>query len=454
MNRIKIPSIDYLLNNIRIDGLTDHEILKKLIKEFVESYKKNKGIETDSKESFLAVTAEYIESAIKNPFKPVINGSGIILHTNLGRAPLSQEVYEKSKVQICNYTNLEFDLNSGIRGDRNDHLKGIIRLLTGAEDAIIVNNNAAAVWLVLNEFTKAKEVIVSRSELIEIGGSFRIPDIMEASGSILKEVGTTNCCRLSDYKKNINDNTAMIFKAHQSNYYIGGHTEEADLQDLCLLAKENNLISYYDMGSGLLKKSNLLSQCKEHTVKEVIEIGVDLISFSADKLIGGPQAGIIAGRKDFIKRLSKNPLMRVLRVDKITLSILYNCLEMYLDESRLEKHNPVYKYLNRDLKYLNKLGKKLSRLFNANSIKTKIVNSEARTGGGTLPAFVIDSLALEFICDKLLAEKLYFFLLNSENPIVCILKEGTLYLDLLCINEKDSDLIIKKITEGFKRCAI
>ncbi|HOD55196.1 MAG TPA: L-seryl-tRNA(Sec) selenium transferase, partial [Candidatus Cloacimonadota bacterium] len=359
--------------------------LKTAVKKYIEAYKRDKGYLISDKEQFIAEISDYLKDLIKSPLKPVINATGIILHTNLGRAPLSKYILENSFKTLSSYSNLEFDLNSGKRGNRNVHLSALIQLLTGAEDCLIVNNNVAAVFLCLNQFARNKEVIVSRSELIEIGGSFRIPDIMTSSGCILKEVGTTNCTRLSDYEENINDQTAMIFKAHQSNYYILGHTESVEIEALSSLAKKNNLPFLYDIGSGLLKQIDMLDPLNEPNVSECLTKGVDLITFSGDKLLGGPQCGIIAGKKTLIDQLAKNPLMRVLRVDKLTLRVLHECLALYCDESQLLKHNPLFQMLKQTESELKRRAQKCFSLLKKAGIESKIMPAKACTGGGTLP---------------------------------------------------------------------
>lgn len=448
-NKNRIPSVDYILNHESIKGLREidnHQYLKTLIKEYLDLYKSEQGIYIDDKEDFVASIKSYILKTIQNPFKKVINASGIILHTNLGRAPIPESVYKKCQDYVCNYTNLEYNLQTGLRGDRNSHLKNLLCLLTGAEDAIIVNNNAAAVWLCLNQFAKDKEVLVSRSELIEIGGSFRIPDIMQASGAMLREVGTTNCTRLSDYSSHITENTSLIFKAHQSNYQITGHTESTSLNELTSLAKEHNLISYYDLGSGLIRKSPEIEAINEMSVEEAINSGIDLISFSTDKLMGGPQAGIIIGKQKYISLLAKNPLMRVLRVDKLTLSILFECLSLYLNDALL-KENPVYRYLCRDKSVLKKMAIKLVKLLKKQNIQAIVRPSLGKTGGGTLPNLDIKSWAVEINSENINAEQVYKKLRSGNEPIICILKEGELFFDMLCLSDRDLASIALKINQ-------
>jgi L-seryl-tRNA(Ser) seleniumtransferase len=240
----------------------------------------------------------------------VLNATGVIVHTNLGRSPFSKEIIDEVSTILKGYSNLEFDLHKGSRGSRDSHLTQLLTFLTGAEDVLVVNNNAAALMLILRTFAKDKEVIVSRGELIEIGGSFRLPDIMAASDCKMKEVGTTNKTKIHDYENAINKNTSMLFKAHTSNYVIQGFTHETKLTELVKLGKKKKLPVYYDMGSGLLRKTSVEAFKNEPDVKKTLETGIDIVSFSGDKLIGGPQAGIIAGKKEFISILKKEPMVR------------------------------------------------------------------------------------------------------------------------------------------------
>ncbi|MBP7563218.1 MAG: L-seryl-tRNA(Sec) selenium transferase [Candidatus Cloacimonetes bacterium] len=450
---LRIPSVDFIIHHpkIKTGVIQNPHLLKTAVKKYIEAYKRDKGYLISDKEQFIAEISDYLKDLIKSPLKPVINATGIILHTNLGRAPLSKYILENSFKTLSSYSNLEFDLNSGKRGNRNVHLSALIQLLTGAEDCLIVNNNAAAVFLCLNQFARNKEVIVSRSELIEIGGSFRIPDIMTSSGCILKEVGTTNCTRLSDYEENINDQTAMIFKAHQSNYYILGHTESVEIEALSSLAKKNNLPFLYDIGSGLLKQIDMLNPLNEPNVSECLTKGVDLITFSGDKLLGGPQCGIIAGKKTLIDQLATNPLMRVLRVDKLTLSVLHECLALYCDESQLLKHNPLFQMLKQTESELKKRAQKCFSLLKKAGIESKIMPAKACTGGGTLPDLELVSYEVQLDTDSVKAETLYSELMTAKLPVVAILREGHLSFNMMTLSDYELKFITDQLTQLFSK---
>ena len=330
-------------------------------------------------------------------------------------------------------------MKTGRRGQRNTHISELMKFVTQAEDAVVVNNNAAAVMLILKTFAEGKEVIISRGELIEIGGSFRIPEIMAASGCKMIEVGATNRTKLSDYEKAITKNTSMIFKAHKSNYYIDGFTEEVELTELSNLAKKHGLLFVYDLGSGLLRKPDGLPLENEPDVRSSLQAGCDLVSFSGDKLLGGPQAGIIAGKHEFIQRITKAPMMRALRVGKMTIAALSAVMRFYINDKDLLAKVPIFEMLNRKQNDLKELAKKLASEFNKYSIKTEIIKSKAQCGGGTLPQLKIDSLAVKIVHDnnRKYAEKIHQKLLELEKPMLGILREGDLLFDVFTISEKD-----------------
>ena len=447
----KIPGVDRLLNNANIKELIDvygAELVTFSIRKVLDEIRANiiageKAIDHDEISSQIKTVLRSIggKSLIE-----VINGTGIVLHTNLGRALLGDYVLEELKSIVSNYSNLEFDLKTGRRGQRNSHISELMKFTCQAEDAVVVNNNAAAVMLILKTFAEEKEVIISRGELIEIGGSFRIPEIMEASGCKMIEVGATNRTKLSDYENAITKDTTLIFKAHKSNYYIDGFTEEVELTDLSDLAKKHNLLFVYDLGSGLLRKPEGLPLENEPDVRSSLKAGCDIVSFSGDKLLGGPQAGIIAGKAEFVQKIAKDPMMRALRVGKMTIAALSAVMRFYLNDKDLLTKVPIFEMLNRKKDDLQKLADKLQSELDKFEIRSEIITSQAQCGGGTLPQLKIDSLAVKINHDgnRNYAKKLHQKLLELDKPILGIMREGDLLFDVLSIKKKE----IKYIAES------
>jgi len=415
--------------------------LKKTISEFREEVKAGAGFpEKDEIVKQLHLNLKKISS---KSLKPIINATGIVIHTNLGRAPYGKTQIDDVSEVLKGYSNLEFDLENADRGSRYSHVTGLLKFLTDAEDVLVVNNNAAAVMLVLRTFCKNREVIVSRGELIEIGGSFRMPDIMKASDCRMIEVGTTNKTGIKDYENALTKKTAMLLKAHQSNYVIKGFTHEASLDELVALGKKIGIPVFYDMGSGLLSKASIGILKEEPDVKSTLARGIDLVSFSGDKLLGGPQSGIIAGKMYLIKRLKKEPMTRALRVGKITLALLESVCLSYLDEKKLFLNNPVFKMLGASSAALNSKAQILSNLLISKNINCRIVTSTGQTGGGSLPDKTIESFAvrLEFPAaarkDKTnFAEAIFKKLLRCEYPLLGVLRKGSLLFDVLTIPDE------------------
>ncbi|NLP02051.1 MAG: L-seryl-tRNA(Sec) selenium transferase [Fibrobacter sp.] len=389
-----------------------------------------------------------IVKAICEPsLKPVINATGILLHTNLGRAPLGDAVVEGMIPVISGYSNLEFDLQSASRGHRTEHLSEFLTYLTGAEGIIIVNNNAAGIILALSTFASGKEVIISRGELIEIGGAFRIPEIMAASGAKMIEVGTTNRTRLSDYEQAINPATAAIFKAHKSNYTIEGFTEEVSVRELSILARSYQIPLFYDIGSGLLRKPDLKGFENEPNVQSAINDGAELVMFSGDKLLGGPQAGIIAGRRELVSALSRAPLMRALRVGKLTIAALSQACRSYLSDKSLVENNPVFYFLHRKDEEKREIAVTLKDELAKRQIASEISESTGQCGGGTLPDLKIPSYAVTLISPvkdrEAFAESVFHNLLKRDLPVLGILREGRIVFDVFALSGKDLPVIVE-----------
>ncbi len=440
-NLRSIPGIDELLQQREVKQLIDkygHELCVFCTRQVIDRIREVllSGGELLLISEIVKEISEKILQVAELPLKPMLNGTGVILHTNLGRAPLGKKVMEEISPFFTNYCNLEFDLKTGKRGQRNNHLKTILSFITKAEDSVVVNNNAAAVLLILKALAKGREVIISRGEMIEIGGGFRIPEIISESGAKLVEVGTTNRTRLSDYEKAINENTSMILKAHKSNYYIGGFTEEVELSDLSKLAKANNIPFVYDLGSGLLRRPEALKTITEPDVLSSITAGCDLVSFSGDKLLGGIQAGIITGKRDLIRKISQEPLMRALRVDKITFAILHTVFRQFLHEENLLKYNPTFQYLSRSNAERKRLAQHLKIRLRKSGIASEVIESMAQSGGGTLPDLEIPSYGVKLLnYDK--AKLMFQRLLSLDKPILGVLKEGYFYIDMFCLNQED-----------------
>lgn len=443
----KILGVDKLLNEPEIKILVTefgYDFVKYAIRNAVEIERKNvlKNNKFRGIESLKQQIKQTIKSIASPSLKPMVNATGIVLHTNLARAPLGEKVLQQIKPVITGYSNLEFDLQSGKRGQRNDHISKLIQFVTGAEDAVVVNNNAAAVMLTLKTFCEGSQAIISRGELIEIGGSFRIPEIMKASGAEMVEVGTTNRTHLQDYENAITDKTKIILKAHKSNYYIGGFTEEVEIKDLVKLARKHDLIFVYDMGSGLLRKPKGLPLEQEPDVCSTLKSGVDLVTFSGDKLLGGPQAGIIAGRKKFVSKIAKAPMMRALRVGKITISGLAAVIRSYLQDEDLLKDVPIFEMLNRNENKLHELASLFSEKLSEHGIDNAIIDSTAYAGGGTLPHLEMKSKAVKLLSDdRSFAKRIFDKLLQLDRPILGVLREGDLLFDMKSIFISDIDYL-------------
>lgn len=447
----QIPAVDKMLKDKDIKKLaaeTNDALVRFAVRKVVDQIRVNvkNGMEVPSQDEILSQICAVVYPIFHPSLRPVINGSGIILHTNLGRAPLGAALLDDVHEVLCGYNNLEFDLTKGGRGERNTHAASIICYLTGAEDVIVVNNNAAAVMFLLMAFGKRKESIVSRGELIEIGGSFRIPDIMKVSGSKMIEVGATNKTKVFDYESAVTDKTAILFKAHRSNFSIKGFTEEVSLCELAEIGRRRNLISIYDIGSGLLRKVDNQALRDEPDVREAIEAGIDLVCFSGDKLLGGGQTGIIVGKKKYIDVLKKHPLLRALRVCKTTIAILEKACSYYLDEKKLFKNNILFATLNREDNEIESSAQQLKDELFKLGINSTVTESEGQYGGGTLPDLKLKSYQVKLELDKKNSGKvLYNKLLNADLPLLTNLKSGHIFIDMLCVKNEDIPLIAKSI---------
>lgn len=447
-----VPSVDRLLKEPEITLLNteyDHRLVKKMIHKALDELRRE--IKDGVAQAQNCLTEEIIER-IKNhcrkAFGPkltrVINATGVIVHTNLGRSPLSHKVATKVAEIAQTYSNLEYDLEKGRRGERNSHLRNLMIELTGAESAIAVNNNAAAVLLALSSLASGKEVVVSRGELIEIGGSFRIPDVMIRSGAILKEVGTTNRTHAKDYRNAINENTALILKVHTSNYRIVGFTKELALEELVEIGQEFGIPTMMDLGSGCLVDLSQFGLQEEVTVQNVISKGIDVVSFSGDKLLGGPQAGILAGKADLIETMRTNPLTRALRMDKMTLAALEATLEEYAHAASPFDTIPTLKMISKTNEELrsksDELAKSLSRLLN-NVADISIEKGVGRVGGGALPMSDLPGPRIAIHPRNQSAAHIEQRLRKANPPVIVLVKDECILLDVRTLFEEDMLLL-------------
>ncbi len=386
--------------------------------------------------------------------KALINATGIIIHTNLGRAPLPGTAVKALNSIAANYNNLEFSLQSGKRGSRHEHLEELICELCGTEAAIVLNNNAGAVFLALNAVASGREVVVSRGQLVEIGGSFRIPDIMAASGAALVEVGTTNKTYLRDYEAAVNENTAAFLKVHASNYHMVGFTSEVKTVELADLAYQHGLLLIEDLGSGVILDLEKYGLPFEPRVQDSVAAGADLVTFSGDKMLGGPQAGIIVGRKDIISGIRTNQLARTLRVDKFTIAALEATLRLYLDEEKAIDEIPVWRMLTADVESLkhraHKLAEGLSDIFGTDPVS--VVKSVSRVGGGALPAAELPTYlaAVKLPEEDLHPTELIDRLRHTNPPVILRLQQDTLLFDPRTVFENQEATLVETVRKAYQ----
>lgn len=453
----KLPKVDLLL---------EEESIQKLCEEYgrgfvVECIR----LELDKVRSLIAAADmnganSYLENFINNveekvkkeseyPLRKVCNATGIILHTNLGRAPLGKIHLDAMSQAICGYSNLEYDLECGQRGKRWTHYGDLVAKIAGTEAAIAVNNNAASLTLIFSALAKGKEVVVSRGESIEIGGKFRIPEVIEQSGAVLKEVGTTNRTRISDYEKAINENTGALLKVHTSNYKVVGFTEEATLEELVDLGEKYNLPVIMDLGSGVLVNLEKYGLAHEPTVQEQVQSGADLVCFSGDKLLGGPQAGIIVGKKKYIEMLEHYPLMRAIRLDKCAIAALAATFRAYLDETKAVKNIPVLQMIARPISELKEQAEELlNELPECETFaEFTVEKSLSMVGGGSLPGEVLESYALTMVPKTMSCEAVTKQMRAFVIPIVAHVKNEKIWLDMRTILPEELECLKVSLKE-------
>ncbi len=392
------------------------------------------------KKPLVARFEKVLADKLQYNFRPVINATGVVVHTNLGRSLLPEAAMESLLMVGGRYSNLEFDLTTGKRGSRYSLVEDLLCELTGAESALVVNNNAAAVLLVLDTLAKGREAIVSRGQLVEIGGSFRIPDVMERSGAKLVEVGATNRTHLRDYENGISEETALLLKVHTSNYRMIGFTSEVPVEELVRLGSEHNLPVVEDLGSGSLIDLSRFGLDREPTVGEVVKAGVDVVTFSGDKLLGGPQAGLILGKKEIIDRIKKNPMTRALRIDKFTLAGLEVVLRLYFDEEKALASIPTLAMLSMDFDEIDRRAKRLSRRIKkrlAPLCKVELASIESRVGGGALPEQDLPSRAVALSPVTMRLNELERGLRSLALPVIGRIEDERFLLDMRTVSDKE-----------------
>ncbi len=444
----KIDDMMLLLEKRKDVNGFPRELVKEACRSVVEALRgriladKGKGgeLRLPTKEASAQQAAQLLDGLSRYRLRRVINATGVILHTNLGRAPLCREALERISEVARGYSNLEYDLNSGERGLRYDHVRQLLCALTGAEDALVVNNNAAAVLLVLNSLAEGKEAIVSRGELIEIGGEFRIPDVMEKSGARLKEVGTTNRTRLGDYEQAVSPETGLILKVHTSNFRIMGFTEEADLLPLVALGKKHGLPVMDDLGSGCLIELDRYGLEREPTVRDTLATGVDVVTFSGDKLLGGPQAGIILGRTKTVDKIRKNPLNRALRIDKLTLAALEATLVKYLRPEEALADIRVLRALTEPLEAVKRRAKRLAALLRRtlpDGLNVSLIEGVSMAGGGSLPTQELPTILIGICAKSLSAAALEECLRKWKTPVIVRVADDRVLLDARTLDAQE-----------------
>lgn len=454
----KIPAVDKIMLKKEIIDLEKkypRNFITEIVRNELESLRKkilnlkeNENLDI-KEEEILIVIIKNVEKNYKLKLRSVINASGVVIHTNLGRSLISEEIAKHMIEVATKYNNLEYDIENGKRGSRYDHLEKIIKKITNAEDVLVVNNNAAAVMLVLSTLAKDKEVIVSRGELVEIGGSFRVPSVMEQSGAKLIEVGTTNKTYAKDYENEINENTAAIMKVHTSNFRVLGFTKSPTLQELKETSEKFKIPFIEDLGSGLFIDISKYGLTYEPTVKDSIDAGVDIVTFSGDKMLGGPQAGIIVGKKEYIEKMKKNQLTRALRVDKFTIAALEATLRVYLNEEDALNKIPTLKMLTQNKEKIRlKAENLISKINVSNEIANiKIKEDESQVGGGSMPLERIKTFVVSIIPKKISVAKLEKLLRIFEPHIIARISEDSYILDLRTVLDNQIDLIALRINE-------
>ncbi|CAH2214159.1 L-seryl-tRNA(Sec) selenium transferase [Tepidibacter aestuarii] len=467
MNKKKLfsllPSVDEVLNDkIVIELIEEYprSLVVDTIRKNIDAIRKNIiSLKEEQAEDFSIDYDEFINNIVNElrlsyslSLKKVINATGVVIHTNLGRSLLADIIKEDVWQVASRYSNLEYDIDNGKRGSRYSHLEEIIKKITGAEDVLVVNNNAAAVLLVLSTMSKNKEAIVSRGELVEVGGSFRIPKVMEESGAILREVGATNKTHLRDYEEAINEETGVLLKVHTSNYRVLGFTDSVDIDELSKLSKEHDIPVIEDLGSGLFVDISKYGLSYEPTVIDSLKKGADIVTFSGDKILGGPQAGIIVGKKEYIEKMKKNQLTRALRVDKLTIAALEATFRLYLDEKKAVKEIPTLRMLTYSMDELNDKVQTLYKIIENKNLDAdiKIEDGHSQVGGGSMPLETIDTKVITIVPKNMGVSELEERLRLSEDNIIARVYDNKYVLDVRTIFDDEFEIISKQLETVLK----
>jgi len=441
-----LPSVDRVLSDKRLEQIDyPHSLLVNLVRQHLEHERLSiaAGNPCSSFDKIMESLCAQVQALQSPSLRLVINATGVILHTNLGRAPLSKESAMAMDAVARGYSNLEFDLDSGTRGSRQVHIESLLCQLTGAEAALVVNNNASAVLLGLTVLARKKEVIVSRGQAVEIGGGFRIPDVMRQSGAKLIEVGTTNCTYIADYEQAISPRTAALMRVHSSNFRLMGFTSEVTLEDLVALGIQNDLPVLDDLGSGCFLDTTKFELAPEPMVQQSVTIGAALTFFSGDKLVGGPQAGIIVGKRQFIDKLKKHALARAVRIDKVRLAGLVATLIHYLKDEATTKI-PVWRMISAPLEEIDQRAKQWARAFND---QAQVIAGETMIGGGSLPGGTLPTrlVAIGGKKDRNMAQIISRRLRSQERPVIGRISDDVLLLDPRSVLPEEDEIVLQAL---------